>query len=97
MLTFLHLLACIGNNRQKTVFEKWGFLLFVKIVTLWILLMGFYYGVLFGTAVGITVSALLYLESATLCYLVIAVSGLWGLYIAVLPAYVFHYLMNKLI
>ena len=96
MLTLLHLLACIGNERKQTTFEKWGFWLFIKVFTFCILALGFCYGGMFGTALGVTISGILHLESAILCYPVIAASSLGGLFLAILPAYFFHFTMSKL-
>lgn len=98
MFTSITFLAYFGNdeiNKEGSFYRKFTWL-FIKGLTLCILVLGFCYGGMFGTALGVTISGILHLESPILCYLIMAVSCLGGLLIAFFPAYAFHYIGTKL-
>lgn len=98
MFTFLTFLAYFGNDKinQEGSFYRRTVWFGIKVLTFCILALGFCYGGLAGTVIGVTISGILHLESAILCYLIIAISSLCGLFIAILPAYAFHFISIKL-
>lgn len=101
MLTIMHFLAlCM---RKESPFEKriFGFLswLFRKVIVLWFLVFGCYYGYLFGIGLGFlgnSIANFFNLESSLFVYIPLALSTVCGILVACIPAYFVHFAMAKL-
>lgn len=61
-----------------------------------ILAIGFFYGILCGTALGTALTIMFETQSTFLVYLSWAVCGVLGIIVATVPAYMFHKMMMKL-